>query len=130
MRSVQIAVAKCFPATALLFIAKKRGIIHYQNAKIYWQVVNMKTFVIEFYLYCDWKELPQTYRVYFNDELMTERTYIWENNDHVLQERLPVMIDSSKATITIQRIGQLDGEMWVERVVSEPPELDITVDIV
>lgn len=89
----------------------------------------METFVIEFYLYCDWVDLPQTYRVYFNDELMTERTYIWENDSHVLQERLSVATDSNRATITIQRIGQLDGDMWVKGI-KTTPELTVTVDIV
>ena len=28
-------------------------------------------------LHCDWEGLPPTYRVFVNDELFTERTWIW-----------------------------------------------------
>jgi len=90
----------------------------------------MKTFVIEFYLFCIWEDIPPTYRVYFNDELMTERTYIWHNDSHVLQERLPVMTDANSANILIEQVGQHSGTFSVKKVTSDPDELTITVDIV
>jgi len=90
----------------------------------------MKTYVIEFYLYCQWKDLPPTYRLYFNDELMTERTYIWHNDKHVLQERLPVSTDSNKATITIEQVGQHSGTFRIAHIKTNPPSLTVNVDIV
>jgi hypothetical protein len=30
-------------------------------------------------VHCDWEGLPPVYRVYVNDELFTERTWIWNN---------------------------------------------------
>lgn len=90
----------------------------------------MKTYSIEFYLYCQWEYFPPTYRLYFNDELMTERTYIWDNKEHVLQERLPVITNKDNATITIKQVGQKSGTFNVKKLITDPPGLDITVEIV
>jgi len=34
--------------------------------------------VIGFNLFCEWHKVPPAYRLYLNDELLTERTYIWK----------------------------------------------------
>ena len=39
-------------------------------------------------LFCDWHKSPPTYRLFVNDELLTERTYIWKNS--YLHEVLPL----------------------------------------
>lgn len=90
----------------------------------------METYVIEFYLYCDWKDLPPTYRIYCDDQLMTERTYIWHNDTHVLQERLPIITAAKEANIVIEQIGQQSGEFSVKRIIRTPPELSVNIDIV
>lgn len=90
----------------------------------------MKTYLIKFYLYCDWDDFPPTYRLHFDDELMTERTYIWHNKEHVLQEHIPINTDSNKATITIEQIGQKSGIFSVKHIVTTPPGLDIKIKII
>ncbi len=90
----------------------------------------MKPYLIKFYLYCQWQNLPPTYRVYFNGELMTERTYIWSNDEHVLQECIPITVATDKATILIEQVGQHSGIFSVENILCEPAGLDITVRIV
>ena len=86
----------------------------------------MEPHVIEFYLYCDWAEITPTYRLYFDDTLLTERTYIWNNDRHVIQERLTVVTDSNPHTVTIEQVGQQSGKFHVETVKSD---LDINVNI-
>ena len=76
----------------------------------------METYAIEFYLYCKWADIPPVYRLYYNDELMTERTYIWNNDTHVLKERVPVIIDGA-ANIKIEQIGQHTGKFSVKQTV-------------
>jgi hypothetical protein len=88
----------------------------------------MELYVIEFYLYCDWKDVAPTYRLYLDDELMTERTYIWHNNEYVLQERIPAYAND-EATIRIEQVGQHSGEFSVKQVVTNPPGLNIKVQI-
>jgi hypothetical protein len=39
-------------------------------------------------VYCDWEGLPPIYRVYVNDELFSERTWIWQNE--YLEELLQI----------------------------------------
>jgi hypothetical protein len=76
---------------------------------------------ILFYLYCDWKHFSPTYRVYFNDELMTEREYIWDNKHHILQEHIPVTIDVTVPhTVRIQAIRPLSGTFRVQGLVATP----------
>lgn len=40
-------------------------------------------------VYCDWEGLPPDYRVYVNDELFSERTWIW--NQCYLEETLQIL---------------------------------------
>lgn len=90
----------------------------------------METYAIGFYLYCDWKDLPPTYRIYFDGELMTERTYIWVNDKHVLEERLPVIADPNiPHTIKIEPVGPRSGSFRIERIVSKPSGLGIIAEI-
>ena len=39
-------------------------------------------------VHCDWEGLDPVYRVYVNEELFAERTWIW--NDHYLEELLQI----------------------------------------
>ena len=43
---------------------------------------------------CDWEGLPPVYRVFVNDELFTERTWIW--SDQHLQETLQIQAAPGK----------------------------------
>jgi hypothetical protein len=90
----------------------------------------MKQCTIEFYLYCNWNTFPQSYRVYFNDELMTERSYLWHNDTHVLRERIPVNIDPSiQHNLTLEHIGQRTGKFSIADVTTNPPGLSINITL-
>jgi hypothetical protein len=43
-------------------------------------------------VYCDWEGLAPNYRVYVNDELFAERTWVWTNEylEEMLQIEAPV----------------------------------------
>ena len=89
-------------------------------------------FSILFYLYCAWENFPPTYRVYFNDELMTEREYIWNNDTQVLQENLPVIADVDiPHIIRIEQVKPQSGIFTVRDVQILPADkADVTVEIV
>ena len=38
---------------------------------------------ITFEVRCDWEGFSPEYRVYLNDEMLTERTFIWNSNTHI-----------------------------------------------
>lgn len=46
---------------------------------------------IEFDLYCNWNETPPAYRIYADDELLTERVYSWTNDEYVIREIINVV---------------------------------------
>ena len=53
----------------------------------------MREVILTFRLMCNWRgAIPPVYRLYVNKELVTERTYIWDNSEYVLVERVPVYL--------------------------------------
>lgn len=41
--------------------------------------MGLQSVQFEYEVHCDWVEKPPIYRLYVNEELFTERTYIWPN---------------------------------------------------
>ena len=85
----------------------------------------METYVIKFYLFCRWKGVAPTYRLYFNDELLTERTYIWNNTEQVLQERVCVTTGFPTAIITVEQVGQHSGKFSTRHIQTDPPGVNV-----
>lgn len=74
--------------------------------------------MVECDVWCDWQGQPPRYRAYVNDELFTERTWLWE--DAYLNENF--QIQAAPGTYQI-RYESLDGARltvsnW--RVISGP----------
>jgi hypothetical protein len=57
---------------------------------------------ISFDLFCDKGNNPR-YRIYVNNELFTERTYIWTGNKYV-KENLQVEAPAGEYTISIEKV--------------------------
>jgi hypothetical protein len=56
-----------------------------------------------FDLDCEWEGLPPVYRIYFNEELFTEREWRWQNV--YLQENLRIMAPPGRYVVRIQPVG-------------------------
>lgn len=71
-------------------------------------------------LHCEWQGLPPTYRVYVNDELFGERTWIW--TQHYLEEALQIEAEPGKYWIRYELVPPTLAEFRVEnmRVVTGP----------
>ena len=41
-------------------------------------------------VYCVWEDVPPRYRLFVNNELFTERTWIWKDSDIYLQEFIQI----------------------------------------
>ena len=55
-------------------------------------MMGLQSVQFEYEVHCDWTGTPPVYRLYVNDELFTERTYIWHNKyleESVSIEALP-----------------------------------------
>ena len=57
-----------------------------------------------FDLLCNWQDTPPAYRVYVNDELFTERTYIW-GVDQYINENLSIDAPPGQYSVQIENLG-------------------------
>jgi hypothetical protein len=69
---------------------------------------------------CDWEGLPPVYRVYVNDELFTERTWIW--TDQHLQEILQIQAEPGKYAVRVESVGPSLSQfrVWNHRIEHGP----------
>jgi len=79
----------------------------------------MKTVRIRFNLLCKWETIPPVYRLYFNDELLTERNYLWENDagrKEAVDEVIFVDVADGVHEIKIEKIGPTLGIFQIRNV--------------
>lgn len=65
----------------------------------------MQDLRIEVDVLCDWQSEPQAYRLYINNDLYTERTYIWRNPNQWVREILVAQLESGQHTIKVQSVN-------------------------
>ena len=65
-------------------------------------------------LHCDWEGLAPTYRVYVNDELFGERTWIWTTD--YLEEALQIHADPGEYQIRYELILPNLAQLQVKNV--------------
>lgn len=58
---------------------------------------------------CQWKEFPPRYRVFVNDELFAERTFLWDE-DHYLEEHLTIQGPPGRYQIRFENVDPEFGE--------------------
>ena len=56
------------------------------------------------------------YRLYINDELMTERDYIWDNKTHYITEVVPLFIGDGTHTINIENLNTKYGALKINTI--------------
>jgi hypothetical protein len=74
-------------------------------------------------IHCDWEGLPPVYRVYVNDELFAERTWIW--NDVYLEELLQISAPPGKYQIRHELVPPHLAQLTVENIRVELGDADI-----
>jgi len=65
-------------------------------------------------VHCDWEGLPPVYRVYVNDELFTERTWIWQ--DEYLEEDLQIEADPGEYNIRYELVPPYLAKIRVDKI--------------
>lgn len=53
---------------------------------------------------CDWMAYPPSYRVYVDGDLLTERSYIWDNEHEFVREHLAVTLSPGTHTLVIEPV--------------------------
>jgi len=65
-------------------------------------------------VYCDWQDQPPVYRLFVNDELFTERTYIWQQQ--YLEELIPIYAKPGKYRIRYELVPPSEGTITVKNM--------------
>lgn len=63
---------------------------------------------------CKWEGLPPTYRVYVNDELFTERTWIWQD-EIFLREEIQIEAEPGEYRIHYELVPPNLAELFVTK---------------
>lgn len=57
-------------------------------------------------VWCKWENTPPVYRVYVDDQLLTERTFIWETSRHYIREHIEVFLDEGWHEVRIENCSK------------------------
>ena len=77
-------------------------------------------------VYCKWEGLPPSYRVYVNDELFAERTWIWEDSAIYLEELLQIEAEPGEYQIRYELVPPNLAQLEVKnmRIEHGPGQVD------
>ena len=65
---------------------------------------------------CEWDNVPPVYRVFVNDELFTERTWIWEDDAIYLEEMLQIEAEPGEYQIRHELVPPHLAQLRVENM--------------
>jgi len=57
-------------------------------------------------VFAQYTDIQPVYRIYVDDDLMTERTYIWDNKEQYVRENIIVFLDSGLHTFKIEKVSK------------------------
>lgn len=63
-------------------------------------------------IYCNWDQQAPVYRVYVDQDLLTERTYKWVNPEQFVCERIVVNLESGMHELRIQAVDSADQDKF------------------
>lgn len=58
---------------------------------------------------CKWGPYSPSYRIYVDNNLLTERTYIWNNEEAYIREHIVINVPPGDHTLTLEKCG----ERWI-----------------
>jgi hypothetical protein len=56
-------------------------------------------------VYAHWGDKPPVYRVYIDDELVTERTFLWSGTDTYIREHIVVDLESGLHNVEVRPLA-------------------------
>jgi hypothetical protein len=76
----------------------------------------MKEHIITVDLYASWGDVPPCYRVYMDNDLLTERDFIWNGTEKFIRENIIVKLGPGAHALRIEQINN-SGTLRAENVV-------------
>lgn len=61
----------------------------------------MKEYQLAVDVLCDWLGYAPSYRLYLDEDLITERTYIWDNTSQYVREHISVILTPGRHNLTV-----------------------------
>ena len=73
-------------------------------------------------IFCRWEAEPHAYRIYVDDELLTERTYIWRNSDQFIRENIVISAKPGDHQFRLESVdANFSGFQWQNFTVDNRP---------
>lgn len=67
-------------------------------------------------VWCKWDTTPPAYRVYVDDQLLTERTFIWETSRHYIREHIEVYLDNGWHELRIEKCSNTNAQFITNNI--------------
>lgn len=83
---------------------------------------NLIEAVITVDIYCSWDAQPQVYRIYVDNELLTERTYLWRNPDQFVRENIVISAEPGDHEFKLESVDtNFTGFQWQNFTINNQP---------
>jgi hypothetical protein len=90
----------------------------------------MKNTELSFDLYCHWGEREPAYRVYIDNDLITERTFDWPGFQIFIREHIVVAVEPGKHLIKVENLNPECSKFEIKnvKVNQKPSAVEFIVD--
>jgi hypothetical protein len=82
--------------------------------------------IVEFDLFAEWDQDPPEYRLFVNDTLVAERTYVWKDHQY-LHEIIPLSVTGGTYTIKLQQLDD-NGKLTIRNTMASKGPVKILND--
>lgn len=90
----------------------------------------MKNVDLTFDVYCHWGEKEPAYRVYIDNDLITERTFIWPGFQIYIRENIVISAEPGKHHIKVENLNPECSKFEIKNVTvdQQPSTIDFIID--
>lgn len=87
---------------------------------------------LQFNVHCYYEGKPPSYRIYVDDDLITERTFIWDTNRNYIEEHVIIDAPVGQHVLKVENITPELGTIVVENILLDglPPAGNTVFEIV
>lgn len=78
--------------------------------------------VITVDIFCHWDAEPKAYRIYVDNDLLTERTYLWRNTDQFVRENIIISAEPGDHQFKLEPVdSNFTGFQWQNFTINNQP---------
>lgn len=85
----------------------------------------LKTVEVQFDLYCHWSHKEPVYRIYVDEDLITERTFSWPGFQNYVRENFAIAVKHGEHFLRIENLNPNTAKFTVKRVRVDEKDADI-----